>query len=153
MLIISDKSKEKFGRCKGCQSAWKDCNWTDILVLLRVFTLVVLIGYWLFYVIFKHFCFKQETSIKTFFNRLKMIIYSSLIRSNQTWLFCRTRIRKNSFSELELELDYWLFPLSRVNFFFRVTMVTIAIMFHNPILILTLWASLLRFWIPVYRQA
>ena len=24
--------------------------------------------------------------------------------------------------------------------FFRVTMVTIAIMFHNPILILTLWA-------------
>ena len=30
-------------------------------------------------------------------------------------------------------------------FFFRVTLVTIAIMFHNPILILTLWASLLRF--------
>ena len=29
-------------------------------------------------------------------------------------------------------------------FFFRVTMVTIAIMFHNHILILTLWASLLR---------
>ena len=30
-------------------------------------------------------------------------------------------------------------------FSFRVTLVTIAIMFHNPILILTLWASLLRF--------
>ena len=30
-------------------------------------------------------------------------------------------------------------------FFFRFTMVTFAIMFHNPILILTLWASLLRF--------
>ena len=46
-------------------------------------------------------------------------------------------------------------PLSRVNFFFffRVTLVTIAITFHNPILILTLRASLLRFWISVYRQA
>ena len=30
-------------------------------------------------------------------------------------------------------------------FFFRVTLVTIAIMFHNHILILTLRASLLRF--------
>ena len=29
--------------------------------------------------------------------------------------------------------------------FFRVTLVTIAIMFHNPILILALWARLLRF--------
>ena len=44
-------------------------------------------------------------------------------------------------------------PLSRENIFFWVTLVTIAIMFHNPILILTLWASLLRFWISVYRQA
>ena len=36
--------------------------------------------------------------------------------------------------------------MSRVNFlfFFRVTLVTIAIMFHKPILILTLWLVVLR---------
>ena len=38
-----------------------------------------------------------------------------------------------------------LVPCPEFFFFFRVTLVTIAIMFHNPILILTLWASLLRF--------
>ena len=38
-----------------------------------------------------------------------------------------------------------LVPCPELIFFFRVTLVTIAIMFHNPILILTLWASLLRF--------
>ena len=38
-----------------------------------------------------------------------------------------------------------LVPCPELIFFFRVTLVTIAIMFHNPILIITLWASLLRF--------
>ena len=42
-------------------------------------------------------------------------------------------------------LQIWQNMLEQIFFFFRVTMVIIAIIFHNHILILTLWASLLRF--------